>query len=84
MKTLIKTLSILAIGALAAGTAVAGPGDAYAGYPAALASQKATKDPVQIALFRASASDKSNVVTKRLPSANPKATAFQTVEVSAR
>jgi hypothetical protein len=35
MKLLIKSLSILAIGGIFAGTALAGPGDAYAGCPAA-------------------------------------------------
>jgi hypothetical protein len=36
MKLLIKSLSILAIGGIFAGTALAGPGDAYAGCPARL------------------------------------------------
>jgi hypothetical protein len=35
MKLLIKSLSILAIGGIFAGTAFAGPGDAYLGFPAA-------------------------------------------------
>jgi hypothetical protein len=55
MKLLIKSLSILAIGGIFAGTAFAGPGDAYAGYPAvsfakAHAEKKAEYDT--IALFR--------------------------------
>jgi len=35
MKLLIKSLSILAIGGIFAGTAFAGPDDAYLGFPAA-------------------------------------------------
>jgi hypothetical protein len=35
MKPLIKSLGILAIGGILAGTALAGPGGAYLGYPSA-------------------------------------------------
>jgi hypothetical protein len=55
MKLLIKSLSILAIGGLFAGTAFAGPGDAYLGSHApsvAKASAKKKTEFVTIALFR--------------------------------
>jgi hypothetical protein len=55
MKLLIKSLSILAIGGMLAGTAFAGPGDAYLGYPAASiakASAKNKTEYVTIGLFR--------------------------------
>ena len=55
MKLLIKSLSILAIGGIFAGTAFAGPGDAYLGFPAASVAKASTeKKPkyVTIALFR--------------------------------
>jgi len=50
-----KTLIALAIGGIFAGTALAGPGDAYAAYPAAsFAKANADKkaEYVTIALFR--------------------------------
>ena len=55
MKLLIKSLSILAIGGIFAGTALARPGDAYAGYPAAgfaKASSEKKSEYVTIAPFR--------------------------------
>jgi hypothetical protein len=55
MKLLIKSLSILAIGGMLAGTALAGPGDAYLGLPAASvakASAEKKTEYVTIALFR--------------------------------
>jgi hypothetical protein len=55
MKLLIKSLSILAIGGIFAGTAFAGPGDAYLGFPAASiakASAEKKTEYVTIALFR--------------------------------
>jgi hypothetical protein len=55
MKLLIKSLSILAIGGIFAGTALAGPGDAYLGSHAASvakASAKKKTEHVTIALFR--------------------------------
>jgi hypothetical protein len=55
MKLLIKSLSILAIGGIFAGTAFAGPGGAYLGFPAASiakASAEKKTEYVTIALFR--------------------------------
>ena len=54
MKLLIKSLSILAIGGIFAGTAFGGPGDAYASYAASTAKAKTEKKTkyVTIALFR--------------------------------
>jgi hypothetical protein len=54
MKLLIKSLSILAIGGIFAGTAFAGPGDAYGSYAASIAKANAKKktEYVTIALFR--------------------------------
>ena len=55
MKTLIKSLVTLAIGGIFAGTALAGPGDAYLGFPAASiakASAEKKTEYVTIALFR--------------------------------
>jgi hypothetical protein len=53
MKLFIKSLSILAIGGIFAGTALAGPGDAYLGFPAAsIAKARAEKKTVTVALFR--------------------------------
>jgi hypothetical protein len=51
MKLLIKSLSILAIGGIFGGTASAGPGDAYLGFPAASIA-KANAEKNTIALFR--------------------------------
>jgi hypothetical protein len=54
MKLLIKSLSILALGGMFAGTALAGPGDAYGSYAPSIAKASAeqkTKN-VTIALFR--------------------------------
>jgi hypothetical protein len=62
MKLLIKSLSILVIGGIFAGTSLAGPGDAYAGYPAvsfAKASAKKKTEHVTIGLFRPEAKAKS-------------------------
>ena len=54
MKLLIKSLSILAIGGMFAGTALAGPGDAYGSHVASIAKARAEKKTqyVTIALFR--------------------------------
>jgi hypothetical protein len=87
MKTLIKTLSILAIGGLVAGSAMAGPQSLNPkfGGSAALALQKKAKaESVQIALFRASSGEKAVVVTKQLPSANPKTHTTRTIQVTGR
>ena len=51
MKASIKAMSIAAIGGLFAGVALAGPGDAYAGYPAVSFAKAGTVIPT-IALFR--------------------------------
>ena len=54
MKLLIKSLSILAVAGIFAGTAFAGPGDAYLGFSAARVAKASTeKKPeyVTIALF---------------------------------
>jgi len=78
MKPLIKSLSILAIGGIFAGTALAGPGDAYLGFPAASfakASAEKKKEYVTIALFRPGvtpARAKARVTKILIPSANPK------------
>lgn len=81
MKSLIKALSVLAIGGLLAGTAVAGPGDAHPSF----AYQPVKKtETVTIALFRAPAGEKTTVVTKQLPSANPKIQTVRTVQVTGR
>lgn len=74
-------MSVLAIGGLAAGTAVAGPGDAHPGF----AYQPVKKaEAVQIALFRTSVSEKATVKTKRLSEANPKIQSARTVQVTGR
>ncbi|MBN8710215.1 MAG: hypothetical protein BGO12_19920 [Verrucomicrobia bacterium 61-8] len=52
MKTLTKTLSILAVSGVFAGAAFAGPGDAYAAFGTPV-SQKG--NAVQIALYRSGA-----------------------------
>jgi hypothetical protein len=54
MKLSIKSLSILAIGGMLAGTALAGPGDAYASHTASIAIARAEKkkEGVTIAPFR--------------------------------
>lgn len=78
MKTLITTLSILTIGGFAAGSAIAGPGDAHPSF----ASQPAQQKTVQIALFRSSSGERTKVETKRLPSANPKIPTARTVQVT--
>jgi hypothetical protein len=54
MKLSIKSLSILAIGGMLAGTALAGPGDAYASHTASIAIARAEKEKggVTIAPFR--------------------------------
>ncbi len=82
MKSPIKTLSILAIGGFAAGSAVAGPGDAHPSFGYQPAKQKT--ETVQIALFRSSAGESTKVETKRLPSANPKIHTARTVQVTGR
>lgn len=51
MKASIKAMSIAAIGGLFVGAALAGPGDAYAGYPAVSFAKAGTAIPT-IALFR--------------------------------
>jgi len=78
MKLLIKSLSILALWGIFAGTALAGPGDAYLGFPAAsfakAGAEKKTED-VTIALFRSgvtSAGAKAKVSKIFIPSGNPK------------
>lgn len=81
MKTLLKTLGILALGGLIAGTAVAGPGDAHP----AFAYQPVKKaETVQIALFRTTADKQTTVETRSIPSANPKIQAARTVQVTGR
>ena len=78
MKLLTKSLSILAIGGILAGTALAGPGDAYLGYPAvsfAKASAEKKTEYVTIALFRTgvtSAGAKAKAEKILIPSGNPK------------
>ena len=54
MKLLIKSLSIVAIGGMLAGTALAGPGAAYGSYALSIAKARAEKktEYVTIALFR--------------------------------
>jgi hypothetical protein len=54
MKLPIKSLSILAIGGMLAGTVLAGPGDAYPSYTASIAIARAEKKKggVTIAPFR--------------------------------
>jgi hypothetical protein len=55
MKLLIQSLTILSIGGMLAGTALAGPGDAYLGsHAASIAKANAEKknEYVTIALFR--------------------------------
>lgn len=74
-----KSLSVVALGGLFAGTAVAGPGDAYASF----GSQPTQKTgAVQVALFRPSAKSQANVETKVVPSANPKNGAVTTIQVT--
>jgi len=75
MKPLVRTLSLLAIGGLAAGSALAGPGNSGPGEPtSALAYQpvKGTQS-VQIALYRAPG-DKAVVESRQLSSADQAAT----------
>ncbi|MDX2081278.1 MAG: hypothetical protein SFU53_10880 [Terrimicrobiaceae bacterium] len=83
MKTLIKTLSVLAIGGAFAGAAFAGPGDAHP--PFAYQPVKKAK-AVQIALYRAgevtATKQNANVKTVRLPNANPKIHTPLTVKVA--
>lgn len=81
MKTLIKSLAVLAIGGLVAGSAVAGPGDAHPSF----AYQPVKKaESVQIALFRAPAAKETKVEAKLLPSVNPKIQTARTVQVTGR
>jgi len=78
MKPLVKSLSILAISGIFAGAALGGPGDAYAGYPAASfakARAESKTEHVTIALFRpgvtlVGAKDKAEKTL--IPSGNPK------------
>lgn len=84
MKSLIKTLSILAIGGLVAGTAVAGPGDAHPSFAYLPAKAVKKTETVTIALFRAPVGEKAAVATKLLPSANPKIQGARTVQVTGR
>ncbi|OJU98646.1 MAG: hypothetical protein BGO12_19885 [Verrucomicrobia bacterium 61-8] len=82
MKSLVKTLSILAVGGLAAGTAVAGPGDAHPSF--AYQPFKKTES-VQIALFRAGSGASTETKTmKTVPNANPKVHQARTVQVTGR
>ena len=61
MKALIKSLITLAIGGSFAGTALAGPGDAYGSHVASIAKTRAEKktESVSIALFRPGAKAKA-------------------------
>lgn len=82
MKSLIKSLAVLAIGGgIFAGSAVAGPGDAHPSF----AYQPFKKaEPVQIALFRAPAGNATKVEVKQLPNPNPKIQSVRTVQVTGR
>ncbi len=81
MKSLIKSLAVLAIGGIFAGTAVAGPGDAHPSF----AYQPVKKtEPVQIALFRAPAGNETKVELKQRSAANPKVQQAPTVQVTGR
>jgi hypothetical protein len=70
MKLLIKSLSVLAIGGIFAGTALAGPGDAYGSYALSIAKARTEKktESVSIALFRPGAKAKAEKTL--IPSAN--------------
>ncbi|MBN8707948.1 MAG: hypothetical protein BGO12_12935 [Verrucomicrobia bacterium 61-8] len=81
MKPLIKSLAVLAIGGIFAGSAVAGPGDAHPSF----AYQPAKKtESVQIALFRAPAAKETKVEVRQLPNPNPKIQSARTVQVTGR
>ena len=77
MKLLTKSLSILAIGGIFAGTALAGPGDAYGSHAASVGKASAKKKAkyVTIALFRpriTPAGEKAKAKKTLIPSGNPK------------
>jgi len=78
MKALIKSLITLTIGGIFAGTALAGPGDAYLGFPTASvakASAEKKTEYVTIALFRpgvTTAGAKAKAEKTLIPSANSK------------
>jgi len=83
MNSPIKILSALALGGLLVGTAVAGPGDAYAAY----GTLNKTSNPVSIALYRSNDSTSASMAncpnmterTKLIPSGNSKSPAPQKV-----
>ncbi|CAN5750344.1 hypothetical protein BH09VER1_BH09VER1_12020 [soil metagenome] len=79
MNSTIKTLSAFAIGGLIAGTAFAGPGDAYGAGFASRVPDKAK--PVSIALFRSNAANCPMVKeqSKLIPNANSKTPGFTKV-----
>lgn len=81
MNPLIKSLSVLALGGLFAGTAVAGPGDAHASF-GTQATQKTGE--VQVAVFRTPAKSNTVTETKIVPSANSKTGALTTIQVTSR
>ncbi len=82
MKSLTKSLAVLAIaGGIFAGSAIAGPGDAHPSF--AYQPSKKTES-VQVALFRAPASNETKVVVKQLPNPNPKIQSARTVQVTGR
>ena len=81
MNPLIKSLGVVALGGIFAGSAIAGPGDAYAGYSA---PPKQNTGQVQVALFRASVKKQAIVETKIVPAANQKTGALTTTQVTSR
>ncbi|MFA7343089.1 MAG: hypothetical protein WC003_02180 [Terrimicrobiaceae bacterium] len=81
MNPLIKSLGVVALGGIFAGSAVAGPGDAYSYYSPQTAQNTGQ---VQVALFRASANKQANVETKIVPGANQKSGALTTVQATSR
>jgi len=86
MKTLIKTLSVLAIGGAFAGAAFAGPGDAHPSFAYQGVNNARKAKAVQIALYRAgevtATKQSANVKTVRLPNVNPKTHTPLTVKVA--
>jgi hypothetical protein len=78
MKLVTKSLSILAIGGIFAGTALAGPGDAYLGSHAASVAKASAKKKAEyftIALFRprvTPAGEKAKAKKRLVPSGIPK------------
>jgi len=81
MNPLIKSLSVVALGGIFAGSAIAGPGDAHASFGT---QPTQNTGQVQVALFRASAKKQVNVETKVVPAANPKTGALTTIQVTGR